>query len=567
MGTFSRTRFSCLQGSGRPLLGDGVPPDDDQRGSRVNADLIVLVTEGDRAIESRQRSGDSWRVVPAVDASAARELARLAQGTGGWIAWFDRRIEPRLTNVTTWPGLLRHDLEVLHAGFVDRPDLAAASLGYVDFDSLHFFAPAPEHRSPMWFVSAAAGIARATALRAIGIDPSFARFSAALIDFGGRGVRVGLCAYSDPRLLAPPARAEDTALRAHLASSDLALLVRRFYGRQWVLFWLASLLLFARSFPVWATVRAWLQPAAAPIDKTALAPLAPSLQKGDSTAGVHAIVPTLGRPHSIEHLLDDLARQTHGLCSVAIVEQQPNGGGSALTPLVSKPWPFKIEHRVVTWTGACRARNDGLESATGNWILFLDADVRVPSRFVENALSVARTYGAEAVTALVRSPDSHQPGPDNSRPHFTSVFPTCAALVSQSAANAVGPFDLRLEGGWGEDFEYGLRLRKAGGTMVRTPGEPILHLHEPSGGFRSPLRHPWDLDKISPRPSPTVLLSRRGLPLPMQQGHRLYYVIKRLAGVPWYRAIGELTTAKRQWRAAATWANRLAETQVPRAGH
>jgi hypothetical protein len=534
--------------------------------------LHVLVTAGGRAVEVRRLHDDTWSREPVHHDSPIGELTRLADTAGdGWIAWLDRRLEPFLSTVSNWPSLVRHPLEVLHAGGIDRPDIAAASLGYVDFDSLYFFPPAAARRSPMWFISAAAGVASASALRAIGMDSTY-DFAAAMIDLGSRGVRAGLCVYSEPALVAGDIPAADAAaLRARLTPSQVALLARRLYGRQWVLFWLANSLLYARSLPLWPAVKAWRHAPATPpgqIDETMLAGLAPARQAADRESAVHVIVPTLGRPHSVGQLLDDLAAQTHPPRSVAIIEQQPGGGESALSHIVSRAWPFEVMHRSVAWTGACRARNDGLDLATGQWILFLDDDVRLPPRFVEHALSVARTYGAEVVTALVRSPTTAQ-STENRRPHFTSVLPTCATLVSQAAADAIGPFDLRLEGGWGEDFEYGLRLRKTGATMLRTPDEPVLHLHEPSGGFRSPLLHPWDHDKVSPRPSPTVLLSRRGLPRTMQQGHRLYYVLKRLSGVPWYRALAELTVTTRQWRAATQWANRLAslDCRAGRPGH
>jgi glycosyltransferase involved in cell wall biosynthesis len=522
----------------------------------MNGDLCVLVTDGNRAAESRSWSGSEWRSEPPVNQSAARELARLADGRTRWVAWFDRRIESRLSDITSWPALLKHDLEVLHAGWLDRPDRAVASLAYVDFDSLYFFPPATDRRAPMWFVSSAAGIASASALRAVGIDLIYSEFAASLIDFGARGMRIGLCPFSEPSLATPPARSEDPATRARVAPSQVALLARRLYGRQWLLFWLASTLFFSRSLHLWSAVRAWLQPSSSDLDEGTLAKVAPAPETANASATVHAVVPTLGRPQSVEQLLEDLAAQTHPPRSVALIEQQPGGGQSALTQLTTRTWPFEVAHELVSWTGACRARNEGVDLAKADWVLYLDDDVRVPAGFIEHAVSVARTYGAQAVCALVRSPGGPSQ-PEIGRPHFTSRFPSGASLVSLEACRTVGPFDLRLEGGWGEDFDYGIRLRKAGFTMLRTPGEPILHLHEASGGFRSPLPHPWDHDNVAPRPAPTVLLSRRGLPVEMQQGYRRYYVLKRLAGVPWYRAISEWTVTRRQWRAAIQWANRL----------
>ncbi len=520
---------------------------------------IVLVTRGDRAVETRRRDGAAWVSEPARHHHPARELMRLAGSTDGWVAWFDERLEPFLSDVTTWPTLATHPLEVLHAGAVDRPGSAIDSLAFVEFASLYFFAPPGVRRSATWFVSAAAGVARAPVLRAVSVSPVYRSPAAALIDFGGRAVRSGVCAYAEPGLLTrdvPPGIAAQ--LRVSLTASDVALLVRRLHDRRWLGFWLLAKLLFDRSLPALAALRAaGAEPApatdAAPIDR-----LGPSLGSVPEGTTVDAIVPTLYRPQCVEDLLEDLAAQTLLPRSVIIVEQRPDSTPTELSRAIARPWPFAVSHHCVDWVGACRARNVGLAQATGDWILMLDDDVHLTRRFVEYSVRVATTYRAEAVTALVESPG--RPGGDVlcGLPHFTSVFPGGASLVAGEAVRRAGPFDLALEGGWGEDFEFGARLRRTGSTVLRAPREPVMHYHAPAGGFRAPLEHPWDDHAVQPRPSPTVLLSRRGLLKPAQQGYRLFYSLKRLSSAPRSRVIRELDATWRQWRCAAQWADRLA---------
>ncbi|MFP5284199.1 MAG: hypothetical protein ACLGI9_00510, partial [Thermoanaerobaculia bacterium] len=136
--------------------------------------------------------------------SPARELNRLARAhPDAWIAWYDRRLEPWLSDPESWPGLARHDLEVLHLGCFQRTDLVAGSLGLVDFDSPWLLPGPRDRRFATWLISPAAGLARAAAIRAVSPDRtgSLAGF---LFELGLRGIRHGLSPVSEPALLESP---------------------------------------------------------------------------------------------------------------------------------------------------------------------------------------------------------------------------------------------------------------------------------------------------------------------------------------------------------------------------
>ncbi len=499
---------------------------------------------------------EAGHIAERVEAGTAVDLARLAQGEGH-VAWYDRRLEPWLRDPATWPELLRHPLEVLHLGCLQRTDLAVRDLGRVDFDS-PFLLPGPgDRRYPTWLVGPAGGIASAALVRAVGIEPCLG-WAAALLDFGRRAQREGLLFYSDPALLAGPVPEEvRQALRFELSRSELAVLIARGYGRRWVAFQALAAALFDRSLPL----SGWRAPAPpAAVQREALARLHPAVDPG-SAAGeeVDAVIPTLGRPGPLRDLLQDLAAQTLPLKRVIVVDQRPPDASPPAPADLGGDWPFELAVRTVDWTGACRARNLALREVRSPRVLLLDDDVRLPAGTVALLAATAQAYGVGAVNAGVHL--AHQEAEAGALPRVWSTFGAGAALVETAALREAGPFDERLEGGYGEDMEIGIRLRRAGCNVLYAPAVRVLHLKAPAGGFRHGARFPWHGEKVQPRPSPIFLYARNKHATPaMQQGYRLFYALNRLRAVPALARPGELVRILRRWERSAHWAERLGGT-------
>lgn len=487
---------------------------------------------------------EEGRVAERVEGGGTADLLRLAQSEG-CVAWYDPRLEPWLRDPATWPELMRHPLEVLHLGCFQRTDLAVRDLGRIDFDS-PFLLPGPtDRRYPTWLVAPAGGIASAALVRALGLDPRLG-LAAALLDLGRRAQREGLFLYSEPALLARPAP-ED--VRFELDRRELAALIARGYGRQWLGFWALAGALFDRSL----APLLWLFRTGGGSEGRGggLARLHPKV--GLPTEGeVDAVIPTLGRPGPLRGLLEDLAAQTIPPRRVIVVEQRPPGTEPVY---LDADWPFELVLRTVEWTGACRARNLALQEVRSPWVLLLDDDVRLVDGTVAQLLATAHAYGVGAVTAAVHL--AHQEPPAGP-PRVWSTFGAGATLVETAALREAGPFDERLEGGYGEDAEIGIRLRQAGCNVVQAPAVRVLHLKAPAGGFRHAVRFPWHDDPVPPRPSPIFLLSRNRHATPaMQQGYRLFYALNRLRSVPALARPGELLRILRGWERSAYWAERL----------
>jgi glycosyltransferase involved in cell wall biosynthesis len=230
--------------------------------------------------------------------------------------------------------------------------------------------------------------------------------------------------------------------------------------------------------------------------------------------------------------------------------------------------PYELVHRRIDRPGAVNARNVALQACDADWVFFVDDDVRLDRTAVERLVATAVQVDAETVTARVwtvpagADPELHRPAAGPDWPIMWASFNTGGALAARRVVQAVGPFDARLEGGFGEDHEWGVRARAAGAMVVYAPEVGVAHLKHEAGGLRRTYPHPWHETGDEPRPSPTVLLSRRLYETePMYRGWRAHYWFSRARDGAWRHPI----TNWRGWQASRRWADHL-ETSHPATG-
>src|SRR3954454_24514387 len=186
---------------------------------------------------------------------------------------------------------------------------------------------------------------------------------------------------------------------------------------------------------------------------------------------VSVVIPTRGRAAYLEVTLDSLlAQRTEIEHEILVVD---DGGG--MPPRPGTRYVAHAERR-----GLNAARNTGIRETLADLIAFVDDDVLVPPGWLEAlAQGAARHPDAEAFGGAIRARfEGHPPrgcgredppittldlGPEDVE--ATMVWGANFA-VRRSAIERIGEFDESLDRAHGDQEDWLLRLRTAGGRIV-----------------------------------------------------------------------------------------------------
>ena len=255
------------------------------------------------------------------------------------------------------------------------------------------------------------------------------------------------------------------------------------------------------------------------------------LKQIEGNPTVSYIIPTMMRQDFTLQLLDDLANQSYLVTQVVIVDATPeNQRNESLYK--AKKYPFELILKWQTTKGSCRARNEAIQFCTGDYLVFGDDDIRVPSNYIENHLRFLQTYNAGACNGLdIRADHQKQDlhdlqkkldnyGINRFLTGATQLFNNANNCVKREFVNQLIGNDVNFDGGYGEDNDFGMSLAKIGVIVLQNPFSTNLHLKPSSGGYRfwgaqakimgkKRKIQPWELDTpvkgIRPVPSPTIM--------------------------------------------------------------
>lgn len=246
---------------------------------------------------------------------------------------------------------------------------------------------------------------------------------------------------------------------------------------------------------------------------------------------VSYIIPTMMRQDFTLQLLDDLGQQTYLVTQVVIVDASPEDQRDERLYEIKK-YPFELIIKWQTTKGSCRARNEAIAFCTGDYIVFGDDDIRIPSNYIENHIRFLQTYNAEACNGLDIRAD-HQQQDLNDLEHkldhygnkrflsgVAQLFNNANNCVKRKLVHQLVGNDVNFDGGYGEDNDFGMSLAKIGAIVLQNPFSTNLHLKPASGGYRfwgsqakimgkKRKSQPWELDVpvkgVRPVPSPTIM--------------------------------------------------------------
>lgn len=181
---------------------------------------------------------------------------------------------------------------------------------------------------------------------------------------------------------------------------------------------------------------------------------------------VSIVIPAYNQGEYIVDALESAVNQTLA-CEVIVV----NDGSTDNTSDVLKDYDVKVITQVNK--GLASARNTGIMNATGEYILFLDADDILNENCAERLLTIAETQNADIVAGSFKTFGTSnetvvlQPNPtiDDFKVANRIGY---SALVRKDVLLEVGGYSPRMVEGY-EDLHLWFDLLKRGKKLVTTP--------------------------------------------------------------------------------------------------
>ena len=111
---------------------------------------------------------------------------------------------------------------------------------------------------------------------------------------------------------------------------------------------------------------------------------------------ISIIVPVYNSEKHIEQCVDSLLDQTHSNIEIILIDDGSTDRSGEICSMYAEK-DARVIYKYQENQGSSAARNAGLDSSTGDWITFVDADDWVDKRMCEIALSKAKEAGADIV--------------------------------------------------------------------------------------------------------------------------------------------------------------------------
>ncbi len=213
-------------------------------------------------------------------------------------------------------------------------------------------------------------------------------------------------------------------------------------------------------------------------------------KKGAREGSVSVVIPVYRDEKGLRDTLESLGTQSLRRDRFEIIVGN-DGGDAAISAACAA---YGVRHiAVLPRQGSYGARNAALAESEGEFIAFVDADITVPSDWLEKgiALLANHDYVGGAVRfdprALIHASHYYEAGVAfNNASRFARhhYAPTANLFVRRSLLEEIGAFDPRFESGG--DAEFGNRVYLAGCYRMTFSDE--LYIHHPPRGYRALVR-------------------------------------------------------------------------------
>lgn len=453
--------------------------------------------------------------------------------------------------------IFNFDHELVMSSYAVEAKFFSEAIGYID--QLPFINVKRGIKYPTWRMSSdIGGITGKTVLKFYSIFKNISDFTFLLNSIAKLGQQNGLFCYSDPDLIYPPRENEPVATAG---SKELFSFVYQHYKTVWLFILFFCFIKYEKRFPLASFFHSFTNPKLFKrgVDLSEIK-IADGISNLVQDSSVDVIIPTIGRSKYVRQVVEDFGRQSLVPKRVIIVEQQPEESiKSELQDLLEKEFPFQIIHIFTHQTGACMARNRALAKVESEWIFFADDDIRIAREVLANTLEEAKRLKVDCINLNCK-----QPGEETvfHKVKQWGSFGSGTSVVRSSFARNLR-FSEVFEHGYGEDADFGMKLREKGCDIIYHPKLEIQHLKAPVGGFRKKPVLAWEKDIPRPKPSPTLMILAKRYYTPEQiKGYKLSLYLKYFRNQNIKNPLTYLSKMERNWKRSEDWAERLESDMV-----
>ncbi len=268
----------------------------------------------------------------------------------------------------------------------------------------------------------------------------------------------------------------------------------------------------------------------------------------DATPAVSAVLISWNRADDLKRAIESLRRQAYANLEIIIID---NGSTDDSLPWLRQQEDIQLIENTSN-VGACRARNQGIRRARGEYVLFMDSDaVLVTPGAIERLVDCMKSddslvgmggviYGDEEMNEVwCISPTTdwegnYDPAASVAMTDDPKILSTCFSLFRLDAVRQAGGFD-EFYFYLFEDGDLCLQLRKRGWTLRIDPEVKIVHHYSKEGRTeRGQIAYHYYHERI-----------------------RMYYILKNyglgLFFRSWIHKIGETFTFKQRFAYMPLW--------------
>ena len=217
---------------------------------------------------------------------------------------------------------------------------------------------------------------------------------------------------------------------------------------------------------------------------------------------VSVIIPTLNRYAYLKDVLHDLELQDYLNFEVLVVDQSTPFKGDFYNN-------FKINLTIIQQEEKAlwQARNNAIQRAKGDYLLFFDDDSRVEPNWITMHLKCLDFFKASISSGISISQVGSEVPAHYSFFRVSDQLDTGNVLIKKDVFETIGLYDRQFEKQRMGDGEFGLRAYLHGFLNISNPYAQRLHLKVGQGGLRE--LGSWDgfrpKSLLAPRPIPSVL--------------------------------------------------------------